>query len=280
MNIISPGYFHVMHIPLLQGRGLTDEDRLEGATHGVVINDTMSRQYWPNQNPLGARLDLGFAATGQEKTYLTVVGIVGDSRIGSLQSAPEPEIYLTYREFMLPFMTAVVRTDAGTASVATGLRSALAGVDPSLAIGRVRPMPDVVSSSVSQPRLRALVLGAFAVLALLLATIGIYGLVSYSVATRTREFGIRLALGADKRSVLSLVVGGGVRLLAFGILIGLAGAWALTRLLSSLLYGITATDPLTYAALSALLVAVGALASYIPARRATRVDPMVALRGE
>jgi putative ABC transport system permease protein len=281
MNIVSPGYFHVMHIPLLQGRALTDEDRLDGSpTHGLVINRTMSRQYWPNQNPLGAKVDLGFTATGEDKTYFTVVGVVADTRTGSLQSAPGPEIYLSYREFMLPFMTAVVRTDAGTAGVATALRSAIAGIDPDLGIGRVRPMPDVLSRAVSQPRLRALVLGAFAVLALVLASIGIYGLVSYSVATRTREFGIRLALGAERGSVISLVLGGGLRVLLLGVAIGLAGAWAATRVMSGLLYGVTATDPLTYAALAALLVAVGVLASYIPARRATRVDPLTALRSE
>ncbi|HVC21727.1 MAG TPA: ABC transporter permease [Vicinamibacterales bacterium] len=277
--IISPGYFHVMDIPLERGRLLTDADRDE-APRAILINRTMAQRYWPGADPLGGQLDLGMSRKGQPTAWFTVVGVVGDVRTASLRTAPGPQIYLTYREFLLPFMTAVVRSPRSVRAVTSDLRSALAAVDPSLPLGTVRTMPDVVAASVQQPRLRALVLGSFAVLALALAVIGIYGLMNYSVVTRTREFGVRMALGAGRGHIVGLVVGRGLKLLLVGTAAGIVGAWAVTRALSGFLYGVAAADPLTYVGLSLLLVAAGVLASYMPARRATRIDPMIALRSE
>ncbi|MDE3153652.1 MAG: ABC transporter permease [Acidobacteriota bacterium] len=279
MGIVSPGYFRVMGIPLQRGRGFTDAAR-DAPPRAVVINETLARRYFGGADPLGAHVDLGMGPDNGPPEWFTVVGVAGDVRTGSLRAAPEPELYLSYREFLLPFMTAVVRTDRDVGAVTSAVRTAVAAVDPNLPLGEVRTMPDVIAASVQQPRLRALVLGSFALLALVLATLGIYGLVSYSVATRTREFGIRVALGAAPGEIVGLVLGLGLKLLVAGAAVGVAGAWAVTRGLSGLLYGVTATDPLTYAVLAALLVAIGTVASYIPARRATRVDPMTALRSE
>jgi putative ABC transport system permease protein len=275
LSSISADYLRTIGIPLIAGRHFTDRDR-EPSPAVVIVNAAFGRRYFPGQDPLGKRIR--FDETKDE--WLTIVGVAGDSRDRRLDTAPEPLLYIPYPYLTLPFMSVVARSAGGTGAVASALRAEVRVLDPDLPIDEVRPLSAVVSDSVAEPRFRTVVLGAFALTALLLAAVGVFGLISYSVAQRTREIGIRVALGARPRQVTGPLVREGLRLALFGVGIGLVGALAATRLLATFLFDIEATDPLTFAAVAVVLLAVALAASYVPARRVLRVDPLAALRAE
>jgi len=272
---ISPGYFGTMGIPLLKGRLFTDHDNAD-SPRVVVIDETLARQFFPNQDPLGRHLQLPDAARPARE----IVGVVGAVRDTTLDQQPQPTIYFPYLQTGDQTMSLVVRTDSHPAAILPAIKNAIWSVDKDQPVFNVKTMDEIISGVVSAPRLAFILLGIFAFLALALAAVGIYGVTSYSVSQRTHEIGIRMALGARESDVLRLVVGHGLTLAVVGVALGVAGALVLTRFLASMLYGIRPTDPLTYLGVSLLLTAVAIVASYIPARRATKVDPMEALRYE
>ena len=272
---ISPDYFTTLGISLVRGRGFTERDD-ERAPAVVVINQTMADKYWPGEDPIGKRVQLRY----NDSPPREIIGIAADVKQKTLTDKPSPQMYAPFVQAPWPFLTAVVRTSAAPEAAAGSLRQALAQLDPEQAAGEIRTFDQYLARSIATPRFTAILLGAFAGLALLLAGFGLYGVMAYSVAQRRREIGIRMALGARAADVRSLVVSQAVRLGASGLVIGIAGALAMTRLLGSLLFGVTASDPLTFAAVSAALITVLVVAAYLPARRATRVDPIVALRAD
>ena len=274
-NVVGPGYLQTLDIPLLRGRDFTDRDT--DVTPGVVLlNEAMVRRFWPDEDPLGKQI------TTDGKTFFSIVGVVGNVHQLGQASEASPEFYLSYLQDPVdwPYRTLIVRT-AGDPLKLTGLvKQAVWSVNNDQPVSNIRTMEQVLAESVAEPRIFTLLMGVFAALALGLAAVGIYGVVSYSVSQRTHEVGVRMALGAERVDVLRLVVGQGMLLTGIGLGIGLAGAMALTRFLSSFLYGVRPTDPLTFAAVALALAGVALLATYIPARRATKVDPMIALRYE
>ncbi|MGH7717348.1 MAG: FtsX-like permease family protein, partial [Gemmatimonadaceae bacterium] len=271
---VSPEYFKTIGVPMLRGRGLTPADR-DSASPAGVINETLARREFAGQDPVGQRIKSG----GDDEPWVTIVGVARDFRHYRLPEPMGPAIYYAYDTYPLLTQTLVIRTSlADPLSLVPAVRSAIQALDPDVPAYRVQTFDQVVSGSLWRQRLQGQVLGAFAALALLLATVGIYGVISYAVAQRTREIGVRMALGATRGNVLGMVVRDGTRLAALGVVIGLAGALALTRVLSSLLHEVSATDPLTFGAVAVALAAAAVLASYIPARRATKVDPLVAMR--
>ena len=272
---ISPDYLRTMGIPLIMGRHFTDQDR-DPAPTPVIVNAELARRYWPGEDALGKRVRFEDAA-GE---WMTVVGIAADSRNRGLAFEPEPLMYIPFHSFTLPFMSVVVRSPGGTAAVASAVRAEVHRLDPELPVDQVRPLESIISASVAQPRFRTMLLGVFALAALTLAAIGVYGLISYSVANRTREIGIRVALGAQPSQVMGPIVREGMLLALIGVALGLAGAVAATKVIGVFLFGIEATDPLTFAAVAVLLLLVALLASYVPSRRALRVDALTALRAE
>jgi predicted permease len=272
---VSPDYFRTLGIPLLAGRDLTPQDR-DPAPAAVIINSAFARRYLPDVDPLGKRIRFDDA----EDDWITIVGVVADTRASGLAIDPRPTIYLSFHTFTLPFMSVLVKSDAGDAAVAAAVRAAYKEVDPEIPVGRIRTMNEVLASSVAEPRFRTYLLGAFAGTALLLAVIGVYGLVSYSVSQRTREIGIRVALGASSSQVIGPIVRHGMILALIGVGLGLVGAVFAGQVVASFLYGVQPTDPLTFTAVAVLLLAVAFVASYLPSRRALRVDPLTALRAE
>jgi putative ABC transport system permease protein len=277
-RIISPGYFDTMTIPLLSGRKFSDQDILTSPSV-AVISETMARSFWPNEDPVGKRIGIGEIKS--DRDWTTVIGVARDVRQIQLTAAPEPQMYLTYLQFgFFDSRDLVVKTDVDPASMAATVRKAVWEIDKDQPVSNIQTMEAILADSIAQQRFSMVLLAIFAGVALVLAAVGIYGVMSYSVAQRTREIGIRMALGAQTGAVLKLAVGYGIKLVLIGIAIGLIAAFALTRLMSTLLFGVTATDPITFTLISLLLICVAALASYIPARRATKVDPMIALRYE
>jgi putative ABC transport system permease protein len=274
---VSQGYFETMGIPLLQGREFTERDR-EGAPTVVLVNETAARRYWPAQNPVGSRLS--FTTGRTQPNWLEIVGVVRDVRHDGLDSPAKPTIYLPFLQSAQAFMVTVVRTDIHPAGLASAVREAIAAVDKDQPVMMTRTMTDIFSDSVAQRRFNTALIVAFGALALLLAMVGVYGLMAYTVTQRTHEMGVRIALGADRSDVMKLVLGRGARLTLLGIVFGLAMAAYVTRFLSKVLFNVSRTDPATFVAVSVCLGAVALLASYIPARRAMQVDPMVALRHE
>jgi putative ABC transport system permease protein len=269
---VSPGYFYTLGIPVLKGRTFTDHDD-EQALKVAVVNEALARHLWPTEDPIGKQLPLF-------KSNLTVVGVVGNTRHEGLSQETEAETYVPYLQSPRDFMQLAVRTAAEPDSMASAVRAQVRDVDPDQPLYHVATLQQVLSESLAPRRFNVLLLGIFAGIALALATVGIYGVMAISVTQRTHEIGIRMALGAERRDVLRLVVRHGLKLTVIGLGIGIAGALALTRFLSTLLYGVRPTDPLTFVAVSLLLAVVALFACYIPARRATKVDPMVALRYE
>jgi putative ABC transport system permease protein len=243
----------------------------------AVINGAMARKFFPGEDPLGKRINLGDPA---DTPWITVVGVVGDARTGGLDQEPYPQVYLPAAQFPRRAGTFVARAKGDPAALAPALRRELAAIDKDLPLYNVRTMEQVLSDSVSRRRFQMILIAAFAGVGLLLAAVGIYGVISYSVAQRRHEIGVRMALGARAADILRLVVGQGLVLTLLGVGAGLAGALMLTRLLAGLLYGVSATDPLTFAGVALALLGVALLACLVPARRATKVDPMIALRYE
>lgn len=272
---ISPEYLQTVGIPLLSGRHFTDRDR-DPAPAVAIVNAAFARQHFPGEDALAKRLRFG----DTEADWITIVGVAGDTRNLGLDVTPEPLLYVAHRTLTFPFMGIVVQSSGGPAVVAPAVRAEVRRLDPELPIDRVRPLREVVDDSVAEPRFRTMLLGAFAVTALLLAAIGVYGLISYSVAQRTREIGIRVALGARPAQVVRPILREGLLLALTGVALGLGGALATTKVIASFLFGIEATDPLTFAGVAALLLLVALLASYVPSRRALKVDPLTALRAE
>ena len=273
---ISPGYFNTMGIRLVQGRDITPQDRGD-TVRVVVIGEKTARHFWPGENPIGKRLKPGGAAS--ESPWREVVGVVKDVRQNDFVAEPKMQMYFSYEQVVsLQPNALVVRTKVDPLSLGTSVRNAVWSIDKDQPVSDIRSMEEIVSTSVARQRFSTLLLGVFAALALILAAVGIYGVMSYSVAQRTREIGIRMALGAQRRDVLTMTVMQGFKLVAIGVGIGLAAALVLTRVMASLLFGVSATDPITFIAISAVLISVAVLASLIPALRATKIDPMVALR--
>ncbi len=271
---VSGGYFAAMGIPILAGRAFTEADRSD-AQPVAIVSVALGRKYWPGDNPIGKRLRFD-----EDDSWMTVVGVAGDVRQLGLDHAPPPILYLPYQVFALPFTNLAVRSAAPDATIASLMRAQVRAVDPDMPPGEMATLQTLLNRSVEEPRFRTLLLGAFAMTALLLAAIGVYGLISYSVTQRTREIGIRIALGAQPGQVVGPVVREGLMLALGGLALGLAGAFIAAQSLSRFLFGISASDPLTFAGVSALLFVVALVASYIPSRRAMRVDPIVALRAE
>ena len=273
----SQDYFRTLSVPLISGRFFTAQDQSDSAPV-VIVNQTLARRFLPGQDPIGKRI----RAIG--KDWRTVIGVVGDVRQSGVTQAARAEIFvpLTQAIFtpLTQTMSLAVRADANPEALISAVRNTVREVDPAQPVFNVKTMEAVVADSISDRRLNMLLLGIFAAVALTLAMIGIYSVMSYTVSQHTREIGVRMALGARPLDVLKLVVGQGMVLTLAGVGLGLAGAFGLTRLMATLLYGVTATDPMTFVIVSALLVIVALLACYVPARRATKVDPMVALRGE
>jgi putative ABC transport system permease protein len=273
---VSPDYFRTMGIPLVQGAYFGDGDR-EGSPSVAIVNESFARRYFPGEVCLGRRIE----SWVHKNDWLTIVGIVGDVRgLVGLEREPEPEIYLPYLQAGDPSMTLLVRTAGNPMLWAAAVRSQVASVDKDEPPHDMMTLEELRAESLTPRRVNMLLLGAFAVLGLLLASVGIYGVLSYSVSHRTHEIGVRMALGAGQGEILKLVVGQGLLVAFMGIGIGLVASMALTRLLQTMLFGIKPTDPATFIAVGLLLAGVALLASYIPARRATKVDPIVALRYE
>jgi putative ABC transport system permease protein len=276
IRIISPGFFHTMEIPLRAGRWFTERDTFE-APRVMIINETMARKFWPGENPIGRRVtmkDWGPPLTGE------IVGIAGDVKLDFPDAPIAPALYWSYQQFLNPFSSIVVRLNSDARIVLPGIKSAIWSVDKEQTIASIQTFDDILSDTLTTRRINMAILAILAALALLLASLGIYGVLANSVVQRTQEIGVRLALGARPGQVLAPVVGHGMRLTMLGLALGLAAALAVTRLLTGLLFGIKPTDPLTFAGVAILLSLVALTACYIPARRATRVDPIVALRHE
>ncbi|HWB41187.1 MAG TPA: ABC transporter permease [Gemmatimonadales bacterium] len=276
IRLVSPNYFRTMGIPLLAGEGLPElADSLSRGS--VVVNRTMADEFWPGEDPIGRRVRI----FGGDGPWVTVVGIVGDVRQIGLTEPPRQELYLSYRAISSQEMSLVVRTgEAEPERLGAAVTAAIQGVDPEQPVFGVMSMERVIALVSAERRVSLVLLLVFAAMALLLSALGIYGVMAYTTTQRRHEIGIRLALGAGSPDVLRLVVGQGMRLVILGLAAGLLGAWLLSRALASQLYGITAQDPLTYASVAALLGAVALVATWVPARRATRVDPMLSLRSE
>jgi putative ABC transport system permease protein len=273
---VDPGYFRVMGIPLRAGREFTDRDAA-GAPQVMIINEFMVRQHWPDEDPVGKRvtmLDWGPPLTGE------IVGVVGDVKANALDVEARSMIYWPYPQFPQVFNNFVIRTGGDPSNIVGAVKSQIWSVDPELPIARIATMEQLIADSIAPRRFNMLLLGIFAAVALCLAAVGIYGVISYAVSTRTQEIGIRMALGAGRGSVLGLVVRQGMTPALVGLALGLVAAFALTRVMTSLLFEVSATNPLVFGLTSAVLGGVALAACWIPAWRAARVDPMVALRYE
>ena len=275
VSIVTPGYFRTMSIPLIQGRNLAPTDRA-GTPQVTVISQSMARQYFAGMDPIGQRL---FVQWGRKTPY-EIVGVVGDVKSDALDKESRPTVYFPDAQEPNGGGALVIRTAADPMKLAPVIEQVIHGYDKDQAIADIQPLDMLLSKSVARPRFQSVLIASFAGLALLLAVIGIYGVMSYSVAQRTHELGIRVALGADRNQVVQLVVGQGLLLALFGIAGGLAGAFAVTRYLRTLLFDVSPTDPITFVVVPLILCAAALAACYLPARRATNVDPMQALRYE
>jgi putative ABC transport system permease protein len=285
-RVVMPNYFATMKARLLRGRDFNDGDKMQSPSV-IIINETLANKYFPDADPIGKRMSLTQGLKDAE--WLTVVGVVRDIRQEDFTSDLDNEIYLPYLQskdylegdsFSVSYLTLVMRTRSDAADLALEIKAIIGSIDHEVPVSEVLTMDDVVALSNSQPRFLMVLLGAFAFIALLLAAVGIYAVMSYSVSLRTHEIGIRMALGAKQGDVLKLVVSQGMLVALVGAFVGVAGSLLLVRLLKTLLYGVQPTDPVTFVLVPLLLCSIALLATYIPARRAARVDPMRALRYE
>ena len=265
-----------MEIPLVRGRDFNEQDTIDSSPT-VVVSEKTAKYYWPNDDPIGKRLKVG--ATTSDGPWRSVIGVVKDVRQNDFIAEPKMQMYFTYRQLKSLMPNAlVVRTAVDPLSIATSVRNAIWAVDKDQPVSNIDSMEHIVAGAVARQRFSMCCSRSSPGLALILAAVGIYGVMSYSVAQQTREIGIRIALGAKRSDVLKMTVTQGLKLVGVGLAFGLVIAFILTRVMASLLFGVSATDPVTFAAISVVLVSVALLASYIPALRATKIDPMVALR--
>jgi len=269
----SDGFFGAMGIPILAGRDLSPSDRLD-APPVLVVNEALARKYFPGRSPVGQSMTLG------DTTHFAIVGVVGDVHQKSVDEAPVPRIYVSVYQIFRVRTNLVVRTQGYPTLMIPRIEGAIRSVDPQQTITAAYTLDDAVSEAVARPRLVTVLLGLFGAMGLVLGALGIYGVLAYLVTQRTREIGVRIALGARTTSVLGMVLGRGLQLAGIGVAIGLGASLLLTRLMSGVLYGVSPTDPVTFAGVAVALLAVAALASAIPAFRAARVDPLTALRAE
>ena len=285
VRMVTPGFFSTLRIPIVAGRAITPQDNAAGLPV-VVVSQAFVKTYYPNDNPIGKRVTLGWSRQRSPDTKDTVtsggviVGVVADIKARDLKLAPPAIVYAPLAQFPFTELNVIARSSRPAGAVIEAVRAAVRGVDPNVPVYEAKSMAAVVSDSISQPRFFALLLSAFAAIALVIAALGIYGVISYTVSQRTRELGIRIALGATEHRVVKLVVGQGIRLTALGAAIGLVGAYELTRVIAKLLFSVGPTDPVTFAGVTVLLVAVASAASLVPAQRAARVDPALAMRAE
>src|SRR5262249_20060864 len=268
---VSPEFFATLRIPLVAGRPFADGDAAQGST-AVIVSERVMKRFWPGQDPAGKRVKFGLPESSAP--WLTIVGVVGEGKYRGLPENPtaDPDIYLPFTDRNQQVALAV-RTTVPPASLATPLRAAIRGADPSIPIYAVAPMDELIAGQTAQSRFTMWLMGVFAAAALMLAVVGIYGVMAYLVTQRTREIGIRLALGADRSDILRLLVGNGIRLVAGGVAIGVTASFALQRLVSSLLFGVTAADSASAIAVG-VLAAVALAACYVPALRATHINPL------
>jgi putative ABC transport system permease protein len=276
-RVVSPDYFRAMRIPLVKGRLFTEQDK-EGGLPVGLISQRAAEELWPGADPIGKRV---MSHNDNKEEWTTVIGVVADVRHRGLDRRASADLYVPFaqRPFRATDVTVVIRATTPPATLVPSVRDTVKAINRNLPV-EFEPMEQVFSRSVASRRYNMLLLGVFAALALLLSVLGLYGVLSYTVSQSTREIGIRMALGAQPRDVLQMIVKQGMALTLSGIVVGVLAALLLTRLMTSLLFGVTATDPWTFAGVSALLILVAVLACYIPARRATKVDPMIALRYE
>jgi putative ABC transport system permease protein len=274
---VSPGYFKTIGMTLALGRDFNDGDHAD-APRAVVINETLARKGWPGQDPIGRRMR--FQGDDPQAPWMTVIGVIKDAHRAEVTRQIRPEVYFSMLQFTPRTQTLFVRTSGDPTAIVPAVRRELQALDPQIALFGVSSLEAEISRTLSQPRFQAVLLAGFAGIALLLATIGIYGVTSHAVTQRTQEVGIRMAMGAARRDVLLLLIAQHLRPALVGLALGLAGALVLSRFLRTLLFGVGATDPLTFTVVGAVLFLVAAIACWIPARRATRIDPLVALRGE
>ena len=278
LYVVTPGYLQAMNIDTLHGRGLGDEDTAESAK-AALINKTMAEQLWPNQNPIGKRIAFP-SDSASSQPWRTVVGVVSDVLQYGLDQKAPMQFYVPHSQFATSLNTIVVKTESNPAAMTNAVRREILAIDKDQAVFNVTTLEQLLSDSILSRRFFMMLLMVFAALALTLAAIGIYGVMSYVASQRTHEIGIRMALGAQGKDVLKLIIGNGMSLALIGVALGLAGAFALTRVMAGLLFGVTTTDALTYISVSLGLIAIALLACYIPARRATKIEPLVALRYE
>ena len=277
---VGAGYFRAMGIPLVKGRDFTERDQHK-SPQVIIVTETFARQFFPNEDPIGKRIKPGISSyEGEQSSMREIVGVVGDVKNRSLGTEAKPAYYVPQTQVPFNQLTVVVRTINDPHSVVTAVTREVSSLDKDLPLFAVKTLDEYLAASVAAPRFNTTLLSIFAAVALVLTIVGLYGVMSYSVAQRTNEIGIRMALGAQARDVLTLIVGQGFKLVLLGLAIGLVGAFSLMRVISSLLFGVTTKDPLTFAMVAGLLAVVALLACYIPARRATKVDPMIALRYE
>jgi putative ABC transport system permease protein len=274
---VTPDYFHALGTPLFRGRTFTEQDN-ENDAKVVIINQTMAERLFPNQDPVGRKLKL--LNPEQQPDWRTIVGVIGNIKYSGMEDVSRDAIYTPFSQTPFYWTYVMVRTRSNPLSVSASIQKAVSSVDEKLIAAKIQPMEQLVSESIARPKFNTLLLTIFAGLALILATVGIYGVISYSVAQSTHEIGIRIALGASHTDVLKLILRQGMTPTFLGIVLGIASAIAVTRVMSSLLFEVSATDPITFLSVSLVLICVAFLASYIPARKAMRVDPMVALRYE
>jgi putative ABC transport system permease protein len=276
-RFIDDAYFPTLKIPLVAGRNFSERDT-GTAPPVIIISESLARRFFADQQPLGKRIKPGDYES--RAPWATVVGVAKDVKHTALEQETRPQIYFPYQQKLWGILTIVARSKSDSKSLSAAMRQAVWEVDKDQPITSLRMMEEYLADSVSQKRFNATLLAAFAVVAMLLAAVGIYGVMSYTVTQRTHEIGIRIALGAKQRDVFKIVVGQGLKLTLVGVAVGLTAAFALTRLMGSLLYNVSATDPATFAVISIVLAGVALAACAVPARRATKVDPMVALRYE